>query len=149
MYLNILENSTKLGIDNRKLTLEEMVSKLQEEVTELKEAIKNKDNIDHISEESWDCFQLSAEVLDKLKEQHNVNLEESLNKHHKKIRERGWNAKKVMYFKITWASAQDTYKFIPSTSEGICIEELCRNPYYLKRREKICLDGKNQLKEEF
>ncbi|MHB8084117.1 MazG nucleotide pyrophosphohydrolase domain-containing protein [Clostridium botulinum] len=100
MYLNILESSTKLGIDNRKLTLEEMVSKLQEEVTELKEAIKNKDNIEHISEESWDCFQLSAEVLDKLEDQHNVNLEESLNKHHKKLRERGWKAKKMLVFEV-------------------------------------------------
>ncbi|NFM56657.1 hypothetical protein FDB98_06735 [Clostridium botulinum] len=128
MYLNILESSTKLGIDNRKLTLEEMVSKLQEEVTELKEAIKNKDNIDHISEESWDCFQLSAEVLDKLKEQHNVNLEESLKKHHKKIKERGWKAKKEMYFKITQVSAQDPYKFIPCTSEGICTGKPYRKP---------------------
>lgn len=101
MYLNILESSTKLGIDNRKLTLEEMVSKLQEEVTELKEAVKNKDNIDHISEEAWDSLQMSIEVLDNLKEQHNVNLEESLNKHHKKIKERGWKAERMLVFHVS------------------------------------------------
>ncbi|NHI49117.1 hypothetical protein FDE94_14975 [Clostridium botulinum] len=114
MYLNILESSTKLGIDNRKLTLEEMVSKLQEEVTELKEAIKNKDNIDHIAEEAWDCLQLSAETIDKLEEQHNINLKESLNKHHKKLNKRGWKAKKAIFFqvvlKIPEIQVQEIYK---------------------------------------
>ncbi|EJO5349415.1 hypothetical protein NRP93_003593 [Clostridium botulinum] len=100
MQLNILEYSTKLGIDNRKLTLEDLIEKLQEEVTELREAVKNKNNIEHKSEEAWDCLQLSVEILDKLEEQDNVNLKTSLNKHHKKLKERGWKAKKIIVFQI-------------------------------------------------
>ncbi|MBN3352672.1 hypothetical protein CF087_18770 [Clostridium botulinum] len=100
MQLMILEYSTKLGIDNRKLTLENFVDKLQEEVTELKEAVEDKNNTNHIAEEAWDCLQMCVEILDKLESKHNVNLKASLNKHHKKIKERGWKAKKMVIFQV-------------------------------------------------
>ncbi|EKX80591.1 hypothetical protein CFSAN001628_005789 [Clostridium botulinum CFSAN001628] len=43
---------------------------------------------------------MCVEVLDKLESEHNVNLKTSLNKHHKKIKKRGWKAKKMIIFQV-------------------------------------------------
>ncbi|NEZ47619.1 hypothetical protein FDF74_10495 [Clostridium niameyense] len=100
MQLMILKNSSKLGINNELLTLENLIDKLQEEVKELKDAAEDKNNIDHIAEEAWDSLQMCIEVLDKLESKHNINLKITLNKHHKKIKEREWKAKKMIVFQV-------------------------------------------------
>ncbi|WP_243185794.1 hypothetical protein [Clostridium botulinum] len=61
---------------------------------------KIKNNIHHVAEEAWDSLQMCVEVLDKLESEHNVNLKTSLNKHHKKIKKRGWKAKKMIIFQV-------------------------------------------------
>ncbi|WP_347707985.1 hypothetical protein [Clostridium sporogenes] len=45
-------------------------------------------------------MQMCIEVLDKLESKHNVSLKATLNKHHKKIKEREWKAKKMIVFQV-------------------------------------------------
>lgn len=73
--------------------------KVEEESTELVEAIKEKDPA-HIAEEALDNIQVSIGVLDKLYCLGLIDIQQAIDKHNKKLVDRGWNHKAVVKVQV-------------------------------------------------
>jgi len=79
----------------------QMMDKLNEEVEELEEAILNyqangRKELDHLIEEIFDVIQVAVGMLDKLKNEEGVKLDEKSQEHLVKIINRSWLIKKVL-----------------------------------------------------
>lgn len=83
-------------------SLEKEADKMQEECEELIRAIELKDK-DNTLEEIWDVIQVAVGMLYTLQETENANIKISLQKHLKKLVDRGWKDKgEVLIQVIKW-----------------------------------------------
>ncbi len=88
----------ELMVLDKKDTWKKHSEKVEEESTELIEAIKEKDPI-HVAEETLDNIQVSIGVLDKLYHE-GVDIQQAINRHNKKLVDRGWNHKAIVKIQI-------------------------------------------------
>lgn len=94
MQLMVLSHNK--NIDNNKMDIEQWKEKLLEETMEVIEA-KNTKNI---TEEVLDVLQVCIGILDFLVEKKAVNIKAAVQRHLKKLRSRGWRAKKLIVFQV-------------------------------------------------
>lgn len=88
-----------LMILKKEETLPEELLKLQEEFKEVKEAIINGDK-ENTTEEILDLMQVCVGMLDTKAKTEGMNLEKEINRHNRKLLERGWESKGKINIKI-------------------------------------------------
>ncbi|NFM26155.1 nucleotide pyrophosphohydrolase, partial [Clostridium sporogenes] len=85
-------------LDKEETLLQELL-KLQEEFKEVKEAIINGDK-ENTTEEILDNMQVLIGMLYTKVKTENMDLEKELNRHNRKLLERGWKTKGNIYLKL-------------------------------------------------
>ncbi|EKS4344817.1 MazG-like family protein [Clostridium botulinum] len=88
-----------LMILDKEETLPQELLKLQEEFKEVKEAIINGDK-QNTTEEILDIMQVCIGMLDTQVKNKDIDLEEEVSKHNKKLVNRGWKFKKRIFFQV-------------------------------------------------
>ncbi|ENK0837092.1 MazG-like family protein [Clostridium botulinum] len=88
-----------LMILDKEETLPQELLKLQEEFKEVKEAIIANDK-ENTTEEILDIMQVCIGMLDTQVKNKDIDLEEEINKHNKKLVNRGWKFKKRIFFQV-------------------------------------------------
>ncbi|ABS39824.1 MazG-like family protein [Clostridium botulinum] len=88
-----------LMILDKEETLPEELLKLQEEFKEVRQAILNKDK-ENTTEEILDIMQVCIGMLDTQVKNKDIDLEEEVKKHNKKLVNRGWIFKKRIFFQV-------------------------------------------------
>lgn len=65
LLMHVLDRSNKLGIDNNRLTMQDLIKKLEEETSEVRDACENKNSIIEVARETLDVIQMCIAILDK------------------------------------------------------------------------------------
>ncbi|TDT63404.1 hypothetical protein [Fonticella tunisiensis] len=86
-------------------TIKEMLSKLDEEVLEVIHAA-TAENEERVAEEVFDTIQVCIGILDKL-ERFGADIKGSLERHNKKLLERGWEYEKVIHINVVRGEAYE------------------------------------------
>lgn len=88
-----------LMILDKNETLKQEREKLLEESIELMNAITSYD-IENTIEETLDVIQVCIGILDTLQKEENIDLEKEINKHNRKLLERGWESRGKVLIQI-------------------------------------------------
>ena len=88
-----------LMILDKEETLPEELLKLQEEFKEVRQAILNKDK-ENTTEEILDNIQVLIGMLDTKVKTEDIDLGKEINRHNRKLLERGWEFKGKIIIKI-------------------------------------------------
>lgn len=88
-----------LMILDKEETLPEELLKLQEEFKEVKEAILNNDK-ENTTEEILDLMQVCVGMLDTKVKTEGIDLEKEINRHNRKLLERGWGSRGKVLIQI-------------------------------------------------
>ncbi|MBY6846756.1 nucleotide pyrophosphohydrolase [Clostridium botulinum] len=88
-----------LMILDKNETLKQEREKLLEESLELMNAITSYD-IENTIEETLDVMQVCIGILDTIEKQEDIDLEKELNRHNRKLLDRGWKSKGKINIKI-------------------------------------------------
>lgn len=99
LLMHVLLKSEKLGIDNSKLTMIDLIGKLEEETAEIRDAKENKNDIE-IGRETLDVIQICIAILNKLHE-NGIDIQKINMDHERKlITEREWLTKKDIKIRV-------------------------------------------------
>lgn len=96
MQIMITDYSNNLGIDNSKLDIKDFKNKLKEECEEVME----ENNTEKLAYELLDVIQVCIVCLHILVDKQGLNLKRAIQKHMKKLRNRGWHFSKMLVFQI-------------------------------------------------